>query len=128
LSECAFVKPNGERCASRAMKSYEHCYNHRPDLSEERSRNASKGGKTGGRGRPAAELASIKKLLEDLTSRVLGDAGAPQRLDTGRAAVANQLINTRLRAIELARKIKETDELAARLERLERAQAPRRGR
>jgi hypothetical protein len=34
--------------------------------------------------------------------------------------VANQLINTRLRAIELERKIKETEELEARLEALER--------
>jgi len=33
--------------------------------------------------------------------------------------VANQLINTRLRAIELERKIKENDELEARIEALE---------
>jgi len=36
--------------------------------------------------------------------------------------VANQLINTRLRAIELERKIKETDELEARIEALEQPQ------
>jgi hypothetical protein len=34
--------------------------------------------------------------------------------------VANQLVNTRLRAIETERKIKETDELEARIETLER--------
>ena len=40
-------------------------------------------------------------------------------LETGRAAVANQLINTRLRAIEQERKIKETEDLEARIEALE---------
>jgi hypothetical protein len=39
----------------------------------------------------------------------------------GPAAVANQLINTRLRAIEQERKVKKTDELEARLEQLEQA-------
>lgn len=36
--------------------------------------------------------------------------------------MANQLLNTRLRAVEPERKIKETEELEARLEQLERAQ------
>jgi len=54
-------------------------------------------------------------LLEDLTERVLASD-----LETGPAAVANQLINTRLRAIEQERKIKETEELAERVEELER--------
>jgi hypothetical protein len=36
-------------------------------------------------------------------------------------AVGNQILNTLLRAIELERKIKETDDLANRLEELERA-------
>jgi hypothetical protein len=35
------------------------------------------------------------------------------------AAVVNQIINTRARLIELERKIKETEELEARLEALE---------
>jgi hypothetical protein len=60
-------------------------------------------------------LPSIKARLEDLTEQVLSG-----ELPTGPAAVANQLLNTRLRAIELERKIKETEELEARLEALER--------
>jgi hypothetical protein len=43
-------------------------------------------------------------------------------LETGRAAVANQLVNTRLRAIEQERKSKETEELESRIEPLERVQ------
>jgi len=66
------------------------------------------------RSKPNRELPSIKALLEDLTERVLSG-----ELATGQAAVANQLINTRLRAIEAERKIKETEELATRLEALE---------
>ena len=40
---------------------------------------------------------------------------------TNVAAVANQLINTRLRAMEFERKLKETEELEERMEVLERA-------
>ena len=69
------------------------------------------------RSKPSRELPSVKALLEDLTERVLsGD------LETGRAAVANQLVNTRLRALEQERKNKETQELEARIEALERTQ------
>jgi hypothetical protein len=99
------------------MPEEEWCYNHHPDYEQARRRRASKGGRRGGRGRPQRETEAIKVLLEDLTERVLsGD------LETGRAAVANQLVNTRLRAVELERKIRETDELEARLEALERSQ------
>jgi len=68
------------------------------------------------RSKPNRELLSIKALLEDLTERVLRG-----ELQTGPAAVANQLVNTRLRAIEQERKNKETEELESRIEALERA-------
>jgi glutathione S-transferase len=64
--------------------------------------------------KPNRELSSIKALLEDLTERVLSG-----ELSTAQAAIANQLANTRLRAIDLERKIPETEELAERLEALE---------
>ena len=35
--------------------------------------------------------------------------------------MANQLVNTRLRAVEIERKIRESDEMEARIEELERA-------
>ncbi len=62
--------------------------------------------------RPTSELAEVKALLGKLTARVLGEEGTVP-LETGPAAVANQLINTRLRAIELERKIRELDDLEA---------------
>ncbi len=118
MAKCAFIKPGGDRCGARAMKGYETCYGHRPDLAEERKRNASRGGKRGGRGRGRVEITEIKDLLKDLTDRVIGI-----EMGSGVAAVANQLINTRLRAVELERKIRETESLEERIERLERGQA-----
>jgi hypothetical protein len=118
MGRCAFIKPGGQRCGSIAMKGYDTCYGHRPDLAEERKRNASRGGRAGGRGRGGGETGEIKALLSDLTEQVL--AG---ELETGRAAVANQLLNTRLRAIELERKIREQEEVLERLEALEAAQS-----
>jgi hypothetical protein len=65
-------------------------------------------------------LAEIKALLSELTNRVLGGEGV-EELETGRAAVANQLVNTRLRLVEVARKAREAEEFAERIERLEQA-------
>ncbi len=53
-------------------------------------------------------------MCEDLTRRVLSGYVLP-----GVGAVANQLVNTRLRAVEVERKIREQDELLERIERLE---------
>jgi hypothetical protein len=73
------------------------------------------------RSKPNRELRDVKALCEELTNRVLGKEGA-EALLPGPAAVANQLINTRLRAIEQERKNKETEDLEARIEALERTQ------
>jgi hypothetical protein len=103
MSLCTAITQDGGRCKARAIKGSEWCYNHHPDHSEERQRHASKGGKRGGRGRPAkAEhqgLREIKQLLSDLTAGVL--TGEVER---GTAIAANQLVNTTLRALELERR------------------------
>jgi hypothetical protein len=57
---------------------------------------------------------------------VLKEEGA-EPLETGPAAVANQIINTRLRAVEQERRIKETEELEERIEALERTQDREKG-
>jgi hypothetical protein len=114
MSLCSGIRADGGRCQAQAMRNSEWCINHHPDRSELRRQRASKGGKRGGRGRSRSETEPIKALLEDLTERVLSG-----ELETGRAAVSNQLINTRLRAIEQERKNKETEDLEARIEALE---------
>jgi hypothetical protein len=65
--------------------------------------------------KPSRELSGLKAQLQDLTQDVLaGD------LETKRASVANQLINTHLRAIDVELRVKEAEELEERLEAIER--------
>jgi hypothetical protein len=87
-----------------------HCYQHDPRRAEDRRRHASKGGRS--KGNP--KLARLDKQLEDLAADALEG-----KVERGVAAVVNQIINTRVRLIEVERKIKETEELEARLEALE---------
>ena len=115
MARCSASKADGTPCERIVGASQDYCYAHDPDRAGERRRNASKAGSS----RPSRELAGIKALLSELTDRVLGGDGA-EPLETGRAAVANQLLNTRLRAVEVERKVKETEELEARIEELER--------
>jgi hypothetical protein len=118
MAVCGGTKRDGSRCTATVEPPQSYCWWHDPANAEERRRAASKGG----RARASRELAGVKTLLAGLTNRVLKVEGA-EDLETGRAAVANQLINTRLRAIEVERKVKETDELEKRIEALERGQA-----
>jgi|SRR5829696_4399183 hypothetical protein len=118
MAVCAGHKRDGSRCTATVEPPKTYCWWHDPDNAEERRRAASKAGKS----RSNRELPDVKAQLQDLTRDVLaGD------LETGRAAVANQLINTRLRAIEQQRKNKETEELEARIEALERASEQEKG-
>jgi hypothetical protein len=118
MALCSGIRADGGRCKAQAIADSQWCFNHHPDYEEARRRRARRGGKRGGRGRANNELTAIKDLLEVLTDRVLKAEGA-EPLETGPAAVANQLINTRLRAIELERKVKEAEELEERIRRLE---------
>jgi LPS O-antigen subunit length determinant protein (WzzB/FepE family) len=109
-STCMATKRDGSPCTLPSYGSDGLCWAHDPKNAERRRRGQSRGGKN----KPTREIVGIKAQLKDLAEAVL--AG---ELETGRAAVANQLINTSLRAIELERKIRETDELEARVEALE---------
>ncbi|MDP8951828.1 MAG: hypothetical protein M3N18_06275 [Actinomycetota bacterium] len=96
-----------------------HCYAHDPGRAEERKRNAQRGGQTKGAG---GELPALKRQLKDLAAGVLDGS-----VDRDRAAVANQLLNTLVRVVEQERKIRETEELAERLEALEEVLKGRKG-
>ncbi len=115
---CRELKRDGTPCTLPSNGSNGLCWAHDPKNKERRRRGQSRGG----RNKPSRELVGIKTLLSELTDRVLtGD------LEAGRAAVANQLINSRLRAIEIERKVRETEELEERLAALERAAEDRNG-
>jgi hypothetical protein len=87
-----------------------YCYHHDPATAEKRKRVASKGGKS----KPNRELADIKRRLLALIDAVLKGSQ-----DRANAAVAGQLFNTLLRAVAVELKVKEVDELEARMEELE---------
>ena len=118
MSVCAGTKRDGSACTATVDPPQQYCWWHDPANAGERRRAASKAGKS----RPNRELAGVKALCEDLTNRVLAGSLLP-----GPAAVANQLINTRLRAIEQERKNKESDDLEARIEALERTHEREKG-
>jgi hypothetical protein len=111
MAVCRAIKANGEPCTLPTNGPQGFCWAHDPaNREKKRGRMATRAA----RSKPSRELTALKAQLQDLTKRVLASD-----LETRRAAVANQLLNTRLRAIELERKIKETAELATRLEALD---------
>ena len=122
MAVCSATKRDGSPCTLPVKGQRDVCWAHDPANSEKRRRIASKGG----RSRPNRELADLKELLMDLTDRVLEGT-----LEKGKAAIANQLINTQLRAIELERRVREQEDILARIEALERRQdfgyVPKRG-
>jgi hypothetical protein len=110
VSVCTATKRNGEPCTLPAIGKHGTCWAHSPETVEAQRRRAARGG----RAKANRELPAIKALCEDLTEQVL--AG---KLETSRAIAVNQIANTRLRALELGRKITEQEDLLDRLERLE---------
>jgi hypothetical protein len=111
MAVCRATKANGEPCTLPANSPQGLCWGHDPANRDKRSRMASKAA----RSKPSRELSGLKAQLVDLTKGVLSG-----EIETGRAAVANQLINTRLRTIEAERKVREAEELEERLEAIER--------
>ena len=113
MAKCTGITRDGERCRGIAIDGLGYCYAHDPDRAEERRRNASKGGKRGGRGRPSAELATLKERLSTLADDVLEGS-----VDRGAAAVAGQLLNTVIRAIGMEMRVREVEDLERQAEEL----------
>ena len=111
---CAAITRAGARCKLDATHGG-YCYQHAPETQAERQRNASRGGQAGGNGRAGvSELASIKRDIRRTVDGVLDGS-----VERGIAAVGFQGFNVLLKAVETERRVKETDELLERLERLE---------
>lgn len=119
MARCRATKASGEPCKGTATGQHGLCWAHAPENAAQRRRGAQRGG----RAKAGGEIRSLKKQLEDLARDVL--AG---EVDRGNAVVVNQILNTRARLIELERKVKETEELEARLDALERAAEEKGGR
>src|SRR5918999_450952 len=91
MPRCAGKKEDGSPCERIVGASQPYCYSHDPERAAERRRNASRGG----RSKANAEIAELKAQLRKLAADVISGE------------------------VERGRKIKETEELEARLEALE---------
>src|SRR5215212_2316752 len=113
MPRCAGQKGDGTPCERIVGSSHEYCYAHDPAYAEDRRRAASKAAKSPATSRTSREIREIKGRLEDLYVAVLKGSVTRQA-----AAVANQIANTQLRAIELERRVREHEELEGRLDEL----------
>ena len=113
MARCQGIKRDGGRCTVSVPVGVEWCFNHDPARADERRRNASRAGKSAG----GREIKDLKRRISDVVDAVLEGSQ-----DRGRAAVAIQGFNALRGVLELERKIKETEELEARIEALERPQ------
>src|SRR5215203_3407719 len=110
MPRCAGKKEDGSPCERIVGASHTYCYSHDPKRAAERRRNASRGG----RSKANAEIAGLKARLKKLAADVLSG-----EVEREAATAVNQIINSQARLLELERKIKETEELEARLEAVE---------
>jgi hypothetical protein len=113
MPRCAGEKGDGTACERIVGASREYCYAHDPAYAEERKRAASKAARSPAKGRSNSEIREIKGRLKDLYAAVLEG-----RAERAAAAVANQIANTQLRAIELERRVREQDELEGQFDEL----------
>jgi hypothetical protein len=114
LGKCSAIARSGNRCKGIPIDASGLCHAHHPQRVEARRRAGSKGGRRGGRGRPQAELSELKDRLTTLAEDVLEG-----RKDRGDAAVASQIYNVLLRAVSVELKLREQEEVLARVEELE---------
>jgi hypothetical protein len=114
MPRCAGKKGDGTPCERIVGSSQEYCYAHDPSYAEDRKKAASKAARSPARSRSNTEIREIKGRLKDLYAAVLEG-----RAERAAAAVANQIANTQLRAIELERRVREQEELEERLDELE---------
>ncbi len=118
-SQCPATTLKGGQCSGSVPDGKYWCWYHDPANSDKRRRAASKGGK-GNRSKVSRDL---HNLLEDLTERVVGGGLEPYP-----ASVAGQLVGVRLRLLEFERRLRETDELEAKLDEMAEALESQKGR
>src|SRR5215210_5066612 len=112
MARCAGCKPNGTPCERIVPASQRYCYSHDPTRENERRRNASRAGKSAG----GREIRDLKRRISEVVDAVLDGSQ-----DRGRAAVAIQGLGALRGVLDLERKVKEADEMEARIEELARA-------
>lgn len=117
MARCSGIKRDGGRCGAQAIAGSAYCFNHDPRYEEARRRRNSKGGRTGGRGRPRREIQDVKARLLRLSDLVELGTFDPRAANT-----IAQILNVFLRACEVERKLEELRELEQRITALEEQQ------
>lgn len=97
---CSATTKAGKPCQRPAQGGNAFCLGHDPTKGTERRRMASRGG----RGKTNPETRAVKKLMDELTTKVLAGEVEPA---VSHAVVALQ--NIKLRAIEIERRLDEAD-------------------
>ena len=106
---CAAITRAGSRCKLEATNG-SYCWSHAPETAEARKQR----GRRGGKARGAGELAEVKREIRSVIADVLEG-----RVERGVGAVVFQGYNALLKAAEVERRVKETEELEERLAALE---------
>jgi len=114
LVKCSGITHAGSACKGIPIDGSQWCYAHHPNRANERRRHGSKGGKRGDRGRPIAELGSLRNENAEIRRRLLEGELLPNV-----AAVAVQSVNTDIRAVGATLKAREQEEITERLAELE---------
>jgi hypothetical protein len=112
MTQCTFIKAGGERCKGVPVRGSTLCAAHHPDYQGQRRAGARRGGKARGPGEMAGIKAEIKAVIEAVKTG---------ELDRGDGAVVFQGYNTLLRAVEVERRVREQEEVEARLQVVEQA-------
>ena len=103
MSDCKFIKPDGEQCRAKAMKGSDYCFTHNPDMQIEKHLAVVKGGLNSKRVKLDLEPLSIKTpqevsmLLEDTINKVRSGEIPPNIANT-----IGYLAGHTLKAIETA--------------------------
>ncbi len=108
-SICTATKRDGSPCTLPSNSPSQLCWAHDPKNQERRRRGQSRGGKN----KPSRELIDLKSRLSVLATDVLEG-----KVNTGRASVAGQILNTYIRAISVEMKLREVEEIAKEVEEL----------
>ena len=111
MKTCSAIKRDGGRCERIVGASLNYCYSHDPNRALDRQRASSKAGRSKG---PMSEIAEIKRRLKELVEEILEG-----KVDKSKGSVAIQGYGALRGYFDLERKIRELEEIEARLDALE---------
>jgi hypothetical protein len=114
MPRCAGHKPDGTQCSRLVSGPHQFCFAHDPSKAEARSRYAA----SGGRGKASKEVRTLKGELRELIADV--KSGDVDRNDAAAMISGYRALHAYL---ELERRVQEQEQLEARLQALEDAQA-----